>query len=72
LLHRLPSANHRSHSDQGWRTALWCTRIYNRILRPGLSVILPEQDVPDTPIRRRFDQLDAAIGEWLEQQKVPV
>ena len=58
-------------TDQGWRTALFCTRIYNRVLRPGLSEILSEEDTLDTTLRRRFDQLDAAIGEWLEQQKVP-
>ncbi len=71
LIERLPKTHRYRVTDQGWRTALWCTRIYSRILRPGLSEILPRQDVPDTPIRRRLDQLDAAIGEWLEQQKVP-
>ena len=58
-------------TDPGWRTALFCTRIYNRVLRPGLAEIIPEEDVPDTTLRRRFDQLDAAIGDWIEQQKVP-
>jgi len=58
-------------TNQGWRTALFCTRIYNRILRPGLAEIIPEEDAPDTTLRRRFNQLDAAIGKWIEQQKVP-
>jgi hypothetical protein len=70
-IERLPKTHRCRVTDQGWRTALFCTRIYTRVLRPGLSEILPEEEAPDTTLRRRFDQLDAAIGEWFEQQKVP-
>ena len=58
-------------TDQGWRTALFCTRVYNRVLRPGLAEIVPEEDAPDTTLHHRFDQLDTAIRDWIEQQKVP-
>jgi hypothetical protein len=71
LIERLPKTHRYRVTDQGWRTALFCTRLYNRILRPGLAEIIPEQDVPDTTLRRRFDQLDATIAEWIDQQKVP-
>ena len=30
-------------TDSGWRTILFCTRTDNRLLRPGLSQIVPEQ-----------------------------
>lgn len=57
-------------TEQGWRTALFGTRFHNRVLRPGLAEIIPEQAAPQTTLRRRFDQLDAAIDEWIEQQRV--
>jgi len=71
LIERLPKSHRYRVTDQGWRTALFCTRIYNRVLRPGLAEIIPEEAAPDTPLRRRFDQLDAAISAWIEQEKVP-
>jgi hypothetical protein len=71
LIERLPKTHRYRVTDQGWRTALFCTRIYNRVLRPGLAEIVPEEAAPGTTLRRRFDQLDAAIDEWIEQQKVP-
>ena len=55
----------------GWRTALFYTRAFNRILRPGLAQILPLQVPGDTPLRRGFDKLDALIDRWIEQKKVP-
>src|SRR5277367_2614272 len=36
------------------------TRCYSRLLRPGLARIIPQQ-ADDSPLRRRFDELDAAI-----------
>jgi hypothetical protein len=71
LIERLPKTHRYRVTDQGWRTALFCTRVYNRILRPGLAEILAENEGPDTSLRRRFGELDAAIDVWLQQQKVP-
>jgi hypothetical protein len=71
LIERLPKTHRYRVTEQGWRTALFCTRVYNRVLRPGLAEIIPDEAATDTTLRRRFDQLDAAIDEWIEQQKVP-
>ena len=71
LIERLPKTHRYRVTDQGWRTALFCTRVYNRVLRPGLAEIIPEEDGPDTTLRHRFHQLDTAIATWIEQQKVP-
>ena len=54
-----------------WRTALFCTRCYHRILRPGLAHVLPHAAADTPELRHRFEQLDAAIDHWIEQQKVP-
>jgi hypothetical protein len=50
---------------------LFFTRVYDRILRPGLAVITPEEARDDSELRRGFDQLDVMIGRWIEQEKVP-
>jgi len=58
-------------TDTGWRTALFCTRCYNRILRPGLARIIPEDAVDDSQLHRRFDELDVVIERLLQEQRMP-
>lgn len=70
LIARVPKSHRYRVTDQGWRTILFCTRIYNRLLRPGLSQILPEEAAPETSLGRRFDQLDEAIDQWIEDQRL--
>ena len=41
LIERIPGTHRYQVTRLGWRTALFCTRTYNRILRPGLAQILP-------------------------------
>jgi hypothetical protein len=71
LIERLPGTHRYRVTESGWRTALFCSRTYTRILRPGLAQVIPEEALDDSRLRRRFDQLDAAIDQWLEEQKVP-
>src|SRR5271166_3951829 len=71
IIERLPHTHRYRVTDSGWRTALFCTRCYNRLLRPGLAEIMPADAVPDTPLRRRFEQLDAAIDQWIAERKIP-
>src|SRR5262249_55814436 len=71
LIERIPKTHRYRVTDSGWRTALFCTRTYNRILRPGLAQIIPEEAADDTSLRRCFDQLDKEIQRWLNEQKVP-
>jgi hypothetical protein len=53
------------------RIALFCTRTYNRVLRPGLAQIIPEDAQDDSELRRTFNQFDRKIEDWISQQKVP-
>jgi hypothetical protein len=71
LIERLPGTHRYRVTDSGWRGALFCTRTYNRVLRPGLATVLAPETDPDSPLRRCFDRLDAAINEWITAQKVP-
>jgi hypothetical protein len=69
LIARVPKSHRYQVTDQGWRTILFCTRCHNRLLRPGLAQVLPEEAAPETALRRRFDQLDEAIQQWFEEHK---
>jgi hypothetical protein len=71
VIERLPQTHRYRVTDNGWRTALFCTRCYNRVLRPGLAHAIPAVVAPDSSLRRRFDDLDAEISRWIEEQKVP-
>jgi len=70
LIERVPKSHRYRVTDDGWRTILFCTRCYNRLLRPGLSEVVPEHAESDTVLRRCFDQLDAAIKRWLTEQRL--
>jgi len=71
LIERIPQSHRYRVTDSGWRTALFCTRCYNRILRPGLAHVLPTEAETDNTLRRCFARLDDAIQDWIEKQKVP-
>jgi hypothetical protein len=71
LIERIPKSHRYRVTDSGWRTALFCTRMYNRVLRPGLAQIIPKEAPDGSALRRRFDQLDRDIERWLKAQKVP-
>jgi hypothetical protein len=69
LIERVPKSHRYRVTDPGWRTILFCTRCHNRLFRPGLAQLLPEPAALETTLRRRFDQLDEAIAQWLKDQK---
>jgi hypothetical protein len=70
LIARVPKSHRYRMTDQGWRMILFCTRSYNRLLRPGLAQIMPQEAGPDTILHRRFVQLDAAIDQWFEEHSM--
>jgi hypothetical protein len=71
LIERVPQTHRYRVTDSGWRIALFCTRVYNRVLRPGLAQVIPEEAEQDSTLRRQFDRLDQAINQWMAEQKVP-
>src|SRR3954452_8333979 len=70
MIERIPRTHRYRVTTQGGRAALFCTRTYNRLLRPGLAQIIPEEARDDTELRREFDQLDAKIEKWMDEQKM--
>jgi hypothetical protein len=70
MIERIPRTHRYRVTTQGGRAALFCNRTYNRLLRPGLAQIIPEEACDDTELRREFDQLDAKIEKWMDEQKM--
>ena len=57
-------------TDHGLRIALFFTRSYARVLRPGLSQVTMA-DLPDNPpLRRAFDHLECAMDQYVAQAKL--
>jgi hypothetical protein len=72
LITRVAGSHSYQVTDDGLRVALWFTRTYARILRPGLSYILPDAVPGDSPRRPQFNQLDATIKQSITRAKLAV
>ena len=71
LIERIPESHRYRVTRLGWRTALFCTRTYNRISSPVLAQILPIEVLDDSKLRQSFDQIDQVIDRSIEKRKVP-
>ena len=71
LIERLPNSFRYRVTEFGWRAALFFTRLYNRLLRPGLAAALPGLRAIDAPLKRAFDNLNAQVNAWINQAKLP-
>lgn len=70
LIQRLPGTHRYRLTDEGLRAALFFTRVYTRVLRPGLSRITPAAAPGDAALRPYFDQLEAALDRWVDHAKL--
>jgi hypothetical protein len=70
LIARLPKSHRYALTAPGWRTILFCTRCYSRLLRPSLAQLLPANPPEPTTLRRRFEQLEEAIEQCLADNKL--
>jgi hypothetical protein len=70
LVRRIPHTHRYEVTELGLRYALFFTRSYDRILRPGLAAVLPGQTVTDSTLRASFRQLETAMTSWAEQAKL--
>jgi hypothetical protein len=70
LIQRIPRTHRYEVTEQGLRQALFLTRSYDRLLRPGLAAVLPDHAVTASPLRASFRQLEAAMTSWAEQAKL--
>jgi hypothetical protein len=70
MIERIAGTHRYRITKQGGRAALFCTRTYNRLLRPGLAQVVPEEALDDSDLRRGFDDLDAKIEQWMHEHKL--
>ena len=66
MIERLPNSFRYRVTDFGFRAALFFTRIYNRLLRPGIAALAALRPL-DSSVKRAFDKLDSAVNTWVEQ-----
>ena len=64
VIARVPHSHRYRVSDFGLRVALFFTRTYTRLLRPGLAAIVPQALTTNTTLRRSFDHLEHAMDQW--------
>src|SRR5499426_3182494 len=70
LIRRQPKT-HRYHlTDEGLRTALFYTRVYARILRPGMAPVIPQPPAPSQTALRAFAAAESAINTWCDEANV--
>jgi hypothetical protein len=65
LIERLPHSFRYRVTSFGFRAALFFTRLYNRLLRPGFAAAVPGLRPIDTPLKRAFDKVDAEVNAWI-------
>jgi len=70
LISRVPQTHRYEVTPSGLRYALFFTRSYDRLLRPGLSLVLPDEAVTNPTLRASFRQLETAMTSWVRQAKL--
>jgi len=70
LIERIPSTHRYRITAKGLRTALFCTRLYNRSLRPGLAIIDPPTANPALPLAKTMRAAEAALDKWYLHAKL--
>jgi hypothetical protein len=69
LIERIPRSHRYRVTLFGFRIALFYTRTYARILRPGLAELFSPEPDP-SPLRKSFDNLDLAVARFCDQAKL--
>lgn len=71
LIERIPKTHRYLVTDLGFRAALFLSRSYARLLRPGLANLVPDCEPPaPVPLRRAFETVDREIQKAWEAQQL--
>lgn len=63
LIERIPKSHRYRVTDFGFRSALFVTRAYARLLRPGLSLVAQQSPPIPNTLHRAFQRVDHAIDD---------
>ena len=61
MIERLPNSFRYRITERGLRAALFFSRLYNRLLRPGVAASLLGHTAVDTPLRQAFDNVESQL-----------
>jgi len=70
LIVRRPGSHRYDITSQGLRIALFFTRSYARVLRPGVTELLETVPSSDAQLRRAVDQFEAAMDLYVARAKL--
>jgi hypothetical protein len=70
LIQRIAKTNRYQLTAQGLKVAMFFTRTYARLLRPGLAEITDPLPSTGSPLRTAFDRLQSAIDQRCEELKL--
>jgi hypothetical protein len=70
LIERRPQSHRYQVTALGFRVALFLTRSYSRLLRPGLATLGPQEPPASIPLRQAFNRVDLAIQQAWDAQQV--
>jgi hypothetical protein len=70
LIERIPKTHRYRLTRSGLRTALFYTRVYARVLRPGLALVSPHAPDRHPHLTRAFEAAENAINRWCDQAKI--
>jgi hypothetical protein len=70
LIERLPKTHRYLLTDEGLRTALFYTRVYARILRPGMAPPIPATPPASPSALRQFHAAEDAVNSWCDQANI--
>lgn len=70
VIERIPKSHRYQVTSEGLKTALFYTRSYNRLLRPGFSQIAPMAPKQPYPLRKVFDKLEQVMNIICRENKI--
>jgi hypothetical protein len=71
LIERVPKTHRYRLTNLGLQTALFYTRVYSRILRPGLALVSPQAPAESpASLQRSFRTAEKAVNTWCDQVKI--
>lgn len=70
IIERIAGTHRYQLSNIGLRTAVFFTRAYTRLLRPGLSTILMPELPTRSALRTAWDRLEAAMDKYCDDAKL--
>ena len=70
LIERQPRSNRYQVTHNGLRTAMFCTRAYNRLLRPGYQSLAPDSPPDGHDLIHHFQKLEALLDQRVATTKL--